>query len=102
MIVRNSVKSSSWFAVAVSMPVNQSIDQPTDRPTDRSNQSNLFRHVTLMSQKRLVTKMLSYQREVDKGKLTTVASFAGKADVSSVSPLSEQSGGLWVVCVFIY
>ena len=46
--------------------------------------------------------MLSYQREIDKGKLTAVASFAGKADVSSVSPLSEQSGGLWVVCVFIY
>ena len=35
---------------------------------------------------------LSYQREVDniKGKLTAVA------DVSSVSPSSEQSGGLWV------
>ena len=25
-----------------------------------------------------------------------------EADVSSVSPTSEQSGGLWVVCVFIY
>ena len=35
-------------------------------------------------------QLVSYQREVDKGELTTVASF-GKADVLSLSPSSEVS-----------
>ena len=45
--------------------------------------------------------LVSYQRKVDKGKLNAVASLKA-ADVSSVCPSSEQSGGLWVVCVFLY
>ena len=36
-------------------------------------------------------KTLSYQREVDKGKLTAVASLEKLSEVSSVNPSSEQS-----------
>ena len=45
-------------------------------------------------------KHLVNQHEVDKGKLTAVVSFE-KPTFLSVSPSSEQSGGLWVVCVYI-
>ena len=51
--------------------------------------------------RRRANDTLSYQCEVDKGKLTAVASFK-KADVSSVSSSLEQIGGLWVLCVLIY
>ena len=47
-----------------------------------------------------VKHYVDYQLGADKGKLTAVAKFL-KADVSSVSPSSEQSEGLWVVCVYI-
>ena len=37
----------------------------------------------------ILIRTISYQREVDKGKLTAIASLK-KVDVSSMSPLSEK------------
>lgn len=38
--------------------------------------------------------LFDYQLDVNKGKLATVANYFGKADISSISPSSEQNSPL--------
>jgi len=65
-----------------------------------SQESVIIFFTIILAEDPVVEHVAIYQLEVDKNIINNRCS-EFETDISKFSPSSEQSGGLWVVCVFI-